>query len=369
MFVGTDGMLPNPGGGRNPRLIFGGVWARMDDLPDMDAPTAENASAPAAPAAGAPAPANPRALPPGFRPGWWRLVLLGIGLATAWWMYSRFGTDSDSVHEGRSIFGWISHQWRIPGGDFESMWIMPVVCCVSVWLSRRRLAEAEVRPDWRGALVVAGSLAIHLVGYQSQLPRLSLGSVVGVLWGLPLAIWGPGVARALGFPACYLLLCFMSSLLVEVTMPLRLMASEIACMLLQGVGIGAERAGTVVVSTAGGGFSFNVADPCSGLRSLVTMTALAAPYAYFTLRSNAKRLVLFALSVPLAMLANALRIFSLGVVAEWIGMKLAMQLYHDLSGYILFALSILLLVAAGSLVDRDWRSSLCKLASKKRSRA
>jgi len=210
---------------------------------------------------------------------------------------------------------------------------------------------------------------VHVVGYQSQLPRLSLGSTVGVLWGLPLAIWGPGVARALAFPACYLLLCFMSSLLVEVTMPLRLMASEIACALLQGVGIGAERVGTVVMSDAGGGFSFNVADPCSGLRSLVTMTALAAPYAYFTLRSNAKRLVLFALSVPLAMLANALRIFSLGVVAEWIGMKLAMQLYHDLSGYILFALSILLLVAAGSLVDRNWRTLLCKLASKRRSRA
>ena len=328
-----------------------------------------NLAAPAPTPPVAPVPPNPRALPPGFRPGWGRLAMFGIGLAMAWWMYSRFGTDSDSLHEGRSIFGWIAHQWRIPGGDFESLWIMPVVCLVSVWLSRRRLAEADVRPDWRGVLVVAGSLAVHIVGYQSQLPRLSLGSTVGVLWGLPLAIWGPGVARVLGFPACYLLLCFMSSLLVEVTMPLRLMASEIACALLQGVGIGAERVGTVVVSSAGGGFQFNVADPCSGLRSLVTMTALAAPYAYFTLRSNVKRLVLFALSVPLAMLANSLRIFTLGVVAEWIGMKLAMQLYHDLSGYILFALSILLLVAAGSLVDRNWRSLLCNLASKKRSRA
>ena len=321
------------------------------------------------PASEKPVPANSRALPPGFRPDWGRLCLFALGLVLAYVLYSRFGTDSDSIHEGRSVIGWVVHQWRIPGGDFESMWVMPVACLVSAWLSRRRLAEAEVRPDWRGVLVVAGSLAVHVVGYQSQLPRLSLGSTVGVLWGLPLAIWGPGVARALAFPACYLLLCFMSSLLVEVTMPLRLMASEIACALLQGVGIGAERVGTVVMSDAGGGFSFNVADPCSGLRSLVTMTALAAPYAYFSLRSNAKRLVLFALSVPLAMLANALRIFSLGVVAEWIGMKLAMQLYHDLSGYILFALSILLLVAAGSLVDRNWRTLLCKLASKRRSRA
>ncbi len=321
------------------------------------------------PAPPEPVPANPRALPPGFRPGWVRLALMAIGVALAYVLYSRFGTDSDSLHEGRSVIGWIVHQWRIPGGDFESMWVMPVVCLVAVWLARRRLAEAEVRPDWRGVLVVAASLAVHVAGYRSQLPRLSLGSTAGVLWGLAFAVWGAGVARALAFPACYLLLCFMSSLLVEITMPLRLMASGLACALLQGVGIEAVQQGTVVHSSAGGGFSFNVADPCSGLRSLVTMTALAAPYAYFTLKSNGRRLFLFALSVPLAMLANALRIFTLGIVAEWIGMKLAMQLYHDLSGYIVFVLSILLLVAAGSLVDRDWRSVLCKLASKKRSRA
>ena len=333
----------------------------------MDEATRPPAAAPedAAPAA---APAS-RALPAGFRPSLLRWALLAPGLALGWWLYSRFGTDSDSLHEGRSIFGWVAVQWRIPGGDFESMWVMPVVCLAAVWMSRRRLAEAEVAPDWRGVLVVAVSLAVHVVGYRSQLPRLSLGSTVGVLWGLPLAIWGKNVARVLGFPACYLLLCFMSSILVEITMPLRLMASEIACALLQGAGIEAKRVGTVVLSEAGGGFRFNVADPCSGLRSLVTMTALAAPYAWFTLKSGPKRLVLFALSVPLAMLANALRIFSLGLVAEWIGMKLAMQLYHDLSGYILFALSVLLLVAAGSLVDRNWKALACKLLPKKRSRA
>ena len=90
-----------------------------------------------------PVPANPRALPPGFRPGWGRLALMAIGVALTYVLYSRFGTDSDSLHEGRSVIGWIVHQWRIPGGDFESMWIMPVVCLVSAWLSRRRLAEAE----------------------------------------------------------------------------------------------------------------------------------------------------------------------------------------------------------------------------------
>ena len=66
------------------------------------------------------------------------------------------------------------------------------------------------------------------------------------------------------------------------------------------------------------------------------------------------------------MVANALRIFTLGVVAEWIGMKLAMQLYHDLSGYIVFFISLLLLIAAGSLLNQDWKAKLCALRQKKR---
>lgn len=318
------------------------------------------------PTAAPAAPANPRALPPGFRPGWGRLALYAAGAALALALYTFFGTDSETAGGGASVLAWFAAQWGYE--DFANNWIMLPVAAAVVWTQRRRLAEAEVRPDWRGALVVAASLAVHVAGFRAQLPRLSLGSVAGVAWGLALAVWGPGVARALVFPVGYVLLCFLGSMLVELTMPLRLMASGLACALLQGVGIGAVQQGTIVHSTAGGGFSFNVADPCSGLRSLITMTALAAPYAYFTLKSPAKRVVLFALSVPLAMLANALRIFTLGVVAEWIGMQLAMQLYHDLSGYIVFILSILLLVAAGSLVDRNWRAALCKLASKKRSR-
>ncbi len=281
-------------------------------------------------------------------------------------LFSRYGTDSEAASGRASVLGWFAGQWSY--GDFANNWIMLPVAAAIVWMDRRRIALCRTRSDWRGALLVAFSLFLHVVGFRSQLPRLSLASVVGVFWGSALAAWGPEVARALLFPACYVMLCFLGPLMVEFTMPLRLMASALACTLLKGVGIGAVRDGAVVFSTAGGGFSFNVADACSGLRSLITMTALAAPYAYFTLKTPFKRVLLFVLSVPLAMVANALRIFTLGVVAEWIGMKLAMALYHDLSGYILFFLSLLLLMGAGSLLDRNWGVFLCSLKQKRRCR-
>ena len=302
----------------------------------------------------------------GSRPDPVRLAVFAAAAAAGFVLYSKYGTDSAVATEGRSIFKWVATHWRNMHEEFTTNWAMLAMCGLAVWLDRDKLAKAPVRASWGGTVVVALSLLLHVIGYRSQLPRLSLASVATGLWGLAWATWGWRVAKILAFPAAYLLLCFVNSLFVEVTMPLRLLASKLAVALLQGVGISAVNRGTVVQSAAGGGFTFDVADACSGLRSLVVMTALAAPYAWYTISGPWKRAALFAMSVPLAMVANALRIFTLGVVAEWIGMKLAMQLYHDLSGHIVFFISILLLMAAGSILNQDWRAKVCALRSKKR---
>jgi exosortase/archaeosortase family protein len=91
------------------------------------------------------------------------------------------------------------------------------------------------------------------------------------------------------------------------------------------------------------------------LRSLVVMTALAAPYAFFTQRDTPRKWALFLLSVPLAVVANVTRIVTIAVVAQAAGIEAAMRLYHDFSGYLVFAVAALLLVSAGRLVNADFR--------------
>ncbi len=302
-----------------------------------------------------------------YKPSPERVFAFLLCVVAAFWLYIGYGSDSDVAMEPSSIFGWVAIQWK--NENFKNNWIMLLFSAYVIYRNRKEIAEAEVKPSPVGMLVVLASLAVHVLGYRTQLPRLSLGSTVGVFWGIPYAIWGWKVAKLLIFPAAYALLCFCGSLLVEITMPLRLMASSLACVFLHGAGIEAVRRGTVVFSNAGGGFQFDVADACSGLRSLIVMTALAAPYAYLTMTGTWRRLILFSMSVPLAMLANSLRIFSLGLVAEWIGMDLAMKLYHDLSGLLVFVLSLLLLIGTGSLIQINWRAKLCALKPKKRSPA
>lgn len=307
-------------------------------------------------------------LPAGFRPAPLRAALFLAATAAAFWLFTAFGSDSNTASEGRSLFAWVAMHWRLDP-DFHFSWMMLVVSGVVIWSERDRLAAAPVRPSWLGTAVVALSLLVHVVGYRSQLPRLSLGAVVGVFWGIPLAVWGWPVARILLFPAAYALLCFWSFLITDFTMPLRLTASRLAVTLLHGIGIEAVRNGTEIFSNAGGGFRFGVDEGCSGLRSLVVTMALAAPYGYFTLKGFWKRALLFASSVPLAMVSNALRIFTIAVWAEAFGQQSAMARYHDLSGFLVFFFSMLMLIGVGNFLDRDWRAFLCSLKQKRRFRA
>jgi len=135
--------------------------------------------------------------------------------------------------------------------------------------------------------------------------------------------------------------------------------------MLNSIGIGAVRSGTAIYSAVAGGFEFEVADPCSGLRSLLAMTALTAVYAYFTQRTLTRKWILFMASIPLAMAGNISRIVTVAVVAEAFGGKLAVGLYHDYSGYILFTAAIIMMVVVGSVLNlqfmevfRKWKSVL-----------
>ena len=105
---------------------------------------------------------------------------------------------------------------------------------------------------------------------------------------------------------------------------------------------------------AAGGFSFDVADPCSGIKSLLAMTALTAVYAYFTQKTWWKKWLLFLSSIPLAIVGNVARITTVSFVAEAFGEKLALGLYHDYSGYVVFSVAIGLMIGLGSLLNLNF---------------
>ncbi len=288
-------------------------------------------------------------------------VLATVGVFV---LFHFWGNRSNIGMEPRSLLVWISHQWLSSKGDFSHGWIMPLISLWIVWSKRDELIQAQSHRSLMGLTLLISSLLLHWAALRSQQPRVSLIALVGVIWSIPFYLYGSSVAKSILFPCGYLLLCFTSYLMVSLAFPLRLLSSAASALVLNGLGISAIRNGTAIYSAAGGGFNFDVADPCSGLRSLVVMTALAAPFAYFTQKTILKRWLLFALSIPLAMFANMVRIVTVALVAQGFGQERAMTLYHDYSGYILFTVAILSLIGTGSLLNINYAKVLRKWKSK-----
>jgi len=122
--------------------------------------------------------------------------------------------------------------------------------------------------------------------------------------------------------------------------------------MLGGMGIECERVGTQLMSPY---FQLNVEAPCSGLRSLLAMTALTAVYAYFTQKTFVKKWLLFLFSIPIAVAGNIGRIISIALVSITAGQQFGTGLHHDWSGYVLFTVSISLMVGFAKLLDVNYK--------------
>ncbi|HPF99640.1 MAG TPA: exosortase/archaeosortase family protein [Kiritimatiellia bacterium] len=286
-----------------------------------------------------------------------RLALTAAMVGVAFILFHLQGNTTDVRAYGQSALLWMVHRWNESGGDLSHGWLIPFVSAGILWFKRRELMSLPKNSSRIGLAVVVLALLLHWIGAKSQQTRLSLAGLVLLMWGVPFYFYGWQVARLLLFPCAYLIFCIPLNFLDSLTFPLRIMVTIAATGLLNGLGIEAQRSGSAIYSTAAGGFNFDVADPCSGLRSLLAMTALTAVYAYLTQKTLVKQWLLFFASIPLAIIGNIARITTVALVAEAFGQKLASGLYHDYSGYVVFSVAIGLMVGVGSLLNLDYRGA------------
>ncbi len=286
------------------------------------------------------------------------LAIFGLGF----YLFGITGSSQEMERQGHSALLWLVHCWGGFRSDFSYGWVIPVVSIVIVWRSRRALTTAPVSACWLGLVVVAVSLLLHWFGMRTQQTRLSILSLVGLLWGIPCYLYGKQVGKLLLFPCAYLLFCIPPSLLDTVTGPLRLFSSATATVFLNGLGVPATRQGTLILSTAPGGFRLGVDDPCSGLNSLFAIAALTAIYAYSLHARTWKKWVLFAAAMPLAVAGNVGRIVTVGIIAQWFGSARGMAFYHDYSGYVVFIFAIMLMMGIGSMLSTRQPAAVCQPA-------
>ena len=266
-------------------------------------------------------------------------------------MYGLYGNTQEVATQGHSALFWMIRRWRV-ADNLSHGWIIPFISLFFLWRRREDFIRAPRERGLVGLLTVVASLGLYWLGVRAQLTRLTLVSLIGLLWGIPAFLFGRATGRILLFPCAYLVFCVPLSFLNNITVPLRIFASGVSTWLLNGLGIETARTGTAVYSSAAGGFSFDVADACSGLRSLLAMTALTAAYAYLTQQTLLRRWLLFPSAVPLAIAGYVTRVLTVAIVAETMGMQVAMRIYHDYSGFLVFIVAVLMMLGLGELIRK-----------------
>jgi exosortase len=233
--------------------------------------------------------------------------------------------------------------------------VLAMVAAAVAWRRRALFARAcdpSARP-LPGALVLLAGLSLYLVGQFGAdlfVSRLSLILVVtGALWFLA----GPIALRVVSAPLLFLLMAVPLPALVvnAITLPLQLVASSVAETMLRGIGMPVFRDGNVLElpSTA-----LEVAEACSGLRSIVSLAAIGCLLAWID-TSLPRRLAIVASSVPVAIAMNGLRIAATAIACEAWGPRAASGSWHTFSGWITFVASVTVLVKLQQAMTRVHR--------------
>lgn len=284
----------------------------------------------------------------------WYTLTAGLLLLAG--IFHVYGVTVWKGNSGQSLFGWLYTMWSHESTDAVDYSHGLVIPLVSLWLLWRQRAELRKafeapQPHVFGAVLLAVVLGLHFAGLRMQIPHVSAVGLIIALWGLAWSFGGAAAAKPTCFPLAFLCFAIPVSFLAQATFPLRLFGSVASAGILNGLGIPTVREGTAVFSTAGQGFAMDVADACSGIRSIMALLALTAAYAYVFRQRNWERWLLFAMSVPIAAMANIGRIVTIALVAAGLGQEIGMKVYHDYSGYLVFVLAVLLVIGINALMD------------------
>jgi len=230
--------------------------------------------------------------------------------------------------------------------------LVPLVAYWAAARSRVRFAILASR-DQRAVVAAIVVLLLYAIGLASgSVPLQGLAMVAAIASGA-FYLGGSQGLRVLAFPLAFLV--FMVPLppdwLTPVIVELQLLVSSTAVELLKGFGSAVARTGNIIQLPAGD--SLFVAEACSGITSLVTLTPLAIVLAYFTENTLARRLTIVFAVVPAAMLGNLLRVVVTVLAAERYGAEAATGNWlHESAGLFTFALACLALIALGVLMRR-----------------
>jgi exosortase len=267
----------------------------------------------------------------------WQILVLGAVLA---WLYG-------------GILTRLVGQWsRDP--NYSHGFFVPAFSLYLIWQERDKLRSLPPQPSWSGLLVLAIALLVLTGGVLGAELFLSRSSLLIALAGLIVLMYGWNHLRATIFPLLFLLFMIPIPTIVfnQLTFPLQLLASKAAAVILPLLGVPVLREGNVIQLPA---MALEVAEACSGIRSLMSLATLAVIYGYLLEPRKSIRVTLALASIPIAVVANSLRIVGTGLLVQYWDPEKAEGFFHAFSGWLIFVVSLILLFLLHRGLQIGWR--------------
>lgn len=245
--------------------------------------------------------------------------------------------------------------WDDP--NYSHGFLVPLFSLYIVWQERATLRTLPRSGSLLGIPLMLGGIAVLMLGDLGAENFLMRSSLLVVIAGLILFHVGPTILRAVMFPLAFLV--FMVPLpgviFYAVTFPLQRLAAEQAAWILDLMGIPVLLDGNIIHLSQ---MSLGVTEACSGIRSLISLFAGAVAWAYLLIPGGWSAAIFIAATVPITILANAVRVVLTGLIGQQFGVEYATGFFHEFAGWIIYVFAFLCLLAAHSLVRtfsrRQW---------------
>lgn len=266
--------------------------------------------------------------------GW--LVASGLGLALLWSYFPALQN--------------MAQRWS-DDPQYSHGFLVPLFAALILWFRRERLRQCRWEPSpWGLALLLAGA-GLRLAAARMDIEPLDafslLPTLAGCVWlagGTSLLLWAWPAIAFLGF-----MLPLPFALEVALAHPLRRLATVCSTYLLQTFGLPALAEGNIILIDR---YRLGVADACSGLGMMMTFFALSAAMALVVDRPLLDRVALVVGAVPIALLANIVRITATALAFRFFGQDVAQAIFHDLAGWLMMPLALGLLWLELRFLDR-----------------
>jgi exosortase len=245
-----------------------------------------------------------------------------------------------------STLTWLAYNW-LNNSYYSHGFLVPLISGFFLWRRREAFARDKREPSNLGLLALGVGLVGFLVAQVWQAYHVSAFSLVVLLAGLALYFLGEQATRLIAFPLAFLLFMIPLPFINRLSPALEALTATTSTSVVSLLGIPAVNQGSQIQLQNS---SFVVGAACSGLNSVVALATLVVIFVYILEGSYRAKAILIVMAIPIALVANIIRVSSLLGIAHFFGAEVGMRYFHDYSSPVLFLLAFALLILGSRLV-------------------